>query len=88
MLQEQKVEILIPEHLRHKCGKNLHWDYYEIDVKLRNGTIRNRMSVHSACAIMPTNNEPNDRYDFNSCDIEDIRPSTLIARLRTLFNGW
>jgi len=85
---EPEISINIPSHLQGKCGRNLHWDYYKVDVKLKSGEIINNLSVHSAKAFVPFSGESNSKYNFQSADIDNVRPATLTSRLKTFVFGW
>lgn len=82
------ISIPIPSNLQHKCGRNLHWDFYQVDVKLKNGKVIRNLSVHSAVAFVPIHCEDGSKYNFLSSDIEDIRPVTLFSRVKTFLYGW
>ena len=82
------VSIDIPEELRSKCGPNLHWDFYQVDVLLKNGTVIKNLSVRSSSVITPINGEAGDKYNFCSKEISNIRPAKLLARLQSLLFGW
>jgi len=82
------IAINIPKHLQEKCGENLHWDLYRVDAKLKCGKIIRNLSVHSAKAFVPTSGESHCKYNFQSEDIESIRPATLAVRLKTFLFGW
>ncbi|KNA47886.1 hypothetical protein A5A_023667 [Vibrio cholerae MZO-2] len=80
--------IEIPDELRSKCGSNLHWDLYKVDVRLRSGVILYDLSVRDKVAFEPTVDEAPDKYNFQSSDIVNIRPATVPSRIKTLFFGW
>jgi hypothetical protein len=83
-----KVSIPIPSHLQHKCGRCLHWDFYQADVKLKSGKIIRNLSVREAVAFVPIQGEDSGKYYFKTADIENVRPATLFSRIKTFFNGW
>ncbi|WP_146144053.1 MULTISPECIES: hypothetical protein [unclassified Photobacterium] len=85
---ETETSIIIPNHLQGNCGRNLHWDYYKVDVKLKSGEIVNDLSVHATKVIVPVAGESKSKYNFQSEDIDNIRPATLISRLKTSVFGW
>ncbi|EGQ8287407.1 hypothetical protein BBL81_06320 [Vibrio parahaemolyticus] len=80
--------IEIPDELRSKCGSNLHWDLYKVDVRLRSGVVLYNLSVRDKVAFEPTVDESPDKYNFQSSDIVSIRPATIPSRIQTLFFGW
>jgi len=80
--------IHIPEHLKSKCGSNLHWDLYKVDVKLISGEIRYGLSVRERAVFEPTSGEDPKQYNFQDSDIAGIRPATVISRIRTCLRGW
>ncbi|NOI73960.1 hypothetical protein F0246_26615 [Vibrio owensii] len=80
--------IEIPDELRSKCGSNLHWDLYKVDVRLRSGVILYNLSVRDEVALEPTADESSEKYNFQSSDIVSIRPATIPSRIQTLFSGW
>ena len=82
------ISISIPSHLLKRCGRNLHWDFYRVDVRLKSGKVIRGLSVHSAKAFVPASGEDGGKYDFESSDIENIRPATFVSRLKTLLCGW
>jgi len=85
-LKMQPIEV--PDELKSKCGSNLHWGLYKVDVKVRSGAILYNLSVRDKAVFEPTVGEPLERYNFRSLDVVSIRPATLLSRIKTIFYGW
>ena len=85
---ETDISIEIPNHLQSKCGRNLHWDFYRVDVKLKGNRVIHNLSVHSAKAFVPVSGESNAKYNFTTREIRNIRPASLVSRVKTYLLGW
>ncbi len=86
--EQSGLSIEIPKHLRRKCGRNLHWDLYRVDVKLKNGKVIHNLSVNSSIAFVPVTGENVEKYSFKSGDVLNVRPASAFSRLKTLLLGW